>query len=160
MKKPLLIGGSLFAVALMGLGCNPFKSVEDRVSERVGRELGERLVEGSSGGSLNVNAEGEGLPADFPVDVPRYPNAVYAVSYVKDPVAIANFTTPDEPQAVADWFESQLMAGGFTKDEALNMGGLFRTYKKGNVRITVQAMRSEGESKTSVSIQRAVTKGN
>ncbi len=99
------------------------------------------------------------LPADFPEDVPRYPDAEYvsAVHMQDRNISIANFTTKDEPQAVVDWFDRELKASGFAPDEDIAKLGLFRVYNKGAVKITIQTQRSEGSGETTVSVQRVVS---
>ncbi|KAA0206387.1 hypothetical protein EDM68_02695 [Candidatus Uhrbacteria bacterium] len=138
-------------LSLMGAGCNPFARVEQRVGERVA----EGLIERGLGGDASVDLGG-GLPADFPTDVPRYPDAEYVSAvYLKDQnIAIANFKTKDEPQAVTDWFDRELRSAGFIMDENIAKLGLFRVYNKGTVKITLQTQRPEDGDRTTVSVQR------
>ena len=98
------------------------------------------------------------MPANFPSDVPRYPGAVYVSSYVKDNIAIANFTTSDSAEDVTAWFEAQLLAGGFKRFEGDLLTGTVRVYEKDDIHLVVQAARSEKSNTTGVSLQRSVTK--
>jgi hypothetical protein len=150
MKKYLLLGAPLLAVALMGLGCNPFASVTQKVTDTAV----EQAIKAKTGIDVNVNGSAN-LSSDFPSDVPRYPGAVYVSSLVQATVAIANFTTTDDPKTVSDWFDAQLKAEGFTQDENVVMNGTIRIYHKGNVTMNVTAMSKGDGTPTSVSIQRA-----
>ncbi|HVM90946.1 MAG TPA: hypothetical protein VMU11_03565, partial [Verrucomicrobiae bacterium] len=84
MKKPLLIGGSLFALGLMGLGCNPTASITQKVTDTAV----EQAIKAQTGVDVHVNGSAN-LSSDFPSDVPRYPGANYVSSLVQGRVAIA-----------------------------------------------------------------------
>ncbi len=144
-------------LSLMGAGCNPFESMQKRVEQRIGEEIGEKIVEGMAGGDADVEIGGTELQANFPSDVPRYPNAVYVASVVQKEgeIAIANFRTQDSGDEVASWFATELTRDGFVLDTDIAIGALARIYKKGDVTITLQ-VQSGGETnkETVVSIQR------
>lgn len=126
------------------------------MEQRIGEEIGEGLVEGMAGGGADL--ELGTLPADFPSDVPRYPDAEYVSAVVMNDgrIAIANFSVNDSPEAVVAWFEGEMAASGFELDEDMAKLGLFRIFKKDKITVTLQTQAREG--KTYVSVQRAEQK--
>lgn len=140
MKKSLLLGAGICAIALMGAGCG--QSVSDRVAEQA--------IQATVGGNAKVG----GLPSNFPTDVPTYPGATVASALVQDQISIANMTSSDDPQKVSDWYDSTLKAAGFTQDESMVLTGTVRVYHKGTVALTV-TVGKQGNNPTAIIIQRA-----
>lgn len=145
-------------LALLGAGCDPFAPARDRIADEVGEAIGEGLLEGSLGGDTDL--ELGKIPANFPNDVPRYPDAQVASAIVTNEgrIAIMNFSTKDSPEDVVSWFDGEMAAGGFVLDEGIAKLGLFRVYEKDDVKITLQTQKREGAAETAVTVSRAVTK--
>jgi hypothetical protein len=149
MQKPFYLAGVLVVLSVAGLGCNPFASVSQKVTDNAV----EQAIKARTGIDVNVNGSGS-LSSDFPTDVPRYPGATYVSSMVQAKIAIANFTTKDDAQKVSDYYDAQLKAAGFTGDLTEVMNGTVKLYHKDNISITVSAFTKEDGSLTSVSLQR------
>lgn len=148
----------MLALALMGLGCNPFASVQQKIEARVGEELGERLLEGSVGGGVDL--EIGRVPANYPKDALFYPGTEVrsAVLTSEGRIAISNMTTKDDQEKVVEWYDREYVALGFEKDEDIAKLGMFRVYEKGNVKITVQTQRVPNQDITAVTVTRAEVK--
>jgi len=150
MRKLFSLASAFVVLSVAGLGCNPFASVSQSVTDTAV----EQAIKAKTGVDVNVNGSAN-LSSDFPSDVPRYQGAVYVSSLVQAKVAIANFTTKDSDKTVSDLFDAQLKAAGFTNDVSEVLNGTVRIYHKGNVSITVTAFTKDDGSETSVSVQRA-----
>lgn len=150
------VAAIMAGLSLMGAGCNPFAPLQQRMEQRIGEEIGEGLIEGMAGGGADL--ELGTLPADFPSDIPRYPDAEYVSAVVMNDgkVAIANFSVNDSPEEIVAWFDAEMAASGFELDEGMVKLGLFRIFKKDKVTVTLQTQSRDG--KTYVSVQRAEQK--
>lgn len=179
--------GLLSGLALMGLGCNPLASLEQKVGERVAEGVAERALENAGGGKFDVdlngtNGEAGGLtvrdnktgdfyitgtnvkiPDDFPKDIPAYKDATtMAVSFTKK--SNSGFLlqqTSDDVAKVADWYKSQLQGAGFTNDGDMDAGtAKILSFKKGTVTISVSITRDDATSKTSIQAARDEESGS
>lgn len=128
-------------VALMATGCtNPFrKKVEEQVAEKMvenifERATGEKIDVNSADNSLTITSD-EGtmsfgsteLPANFPKDVPLYPQKTLTFSHVGSgedaDSASATFESDDSVDKVSDWYKSQLESNGW-KIESTDTWGI------------------------------------
>lgn len=160
MNTRLLLPASAMALALMGLGCNPFASVQERVEKNIGQSIGEKILEGASGGKGEFEITDEGIvvkdretgdsigfgagakiPDGFPSDIPRYQGgtvSLVSMSQDKKKVVLAEtFIGPDTATLTA-WYDAELTKNGYVRETeaALNVMN-FGEYKKGNVKISI-----------------------
>ncbi len=173
MKKSSLFLLPLAAVALTGLGCNPFASVQQKLGEAVT----EKVIEGATGGKVDVNSgdnavtfrdaktgdysawgENAKIPDDFPSDVPRYPGAKTLTVSLKGDKKEAGLSqiTSDSLSKVADWFAEQMRNAGFAETSTLDLGasGKVVAYEKGSVKMGVTIAGDEEVKETSLIITR------
>lgn len=139
--KRLFLSLPLAALVLAGAGCggpaastNPF--------------TGTTTFQDDKGNKVEVGA-GARIPADFPADVPVYPDAtVLSAATMSDEGsrgASLMLSTSDGMDKVAGWYEERLDAGGWTKTGGYAMGGSdSRVYGKGGADLTVTASGEAG----------------
>lgn len=163
----------LAAVALTGLGCNPFASVQ----QKIGESVTEKVIEGATGGKVDVNSgdnavtfrdaktgdysawgENAKIPDDFPSDVPRYPGAktvTVSLQGNKKEASLAQ-TTSDSVSKVVEWFAGQMRNNGFTEASSLDLGtsGKMISYEKGDVKIGATIAGDEESKETTLIISR------
>lgn len=167
-KSSVALFAPLLVLSLMGLGCNPFAGVQEKINQKIGDTVAEKILESGSGGKVDVNSEdgsfsfkdsktgesvsfGENvkIPDGFPSDVPRYDGSQASVaSLAKDGkqatlvVTIKNV----ELAKLAEWYESQILAKGYEKDtNTVLFDSMFNSYKKGNVTMTVVLLGEKGD---------------
>jgi|GEM_PF-3883120 len=159
----------LAATVLLGAGCNPFasvqqkttdaiveKAIESQTGQQVNVDSNENTVtyQGQDGGGTIHIANGAQYPKNFPQEIPHYPGAtdISVIAMQGDMVFMASLRSTDEANTVANWFEDTLTQDGFTKvgEEPSIM---MRSYQKGNVNMSVQVSYSQKRSQTDVSIQ-------
>ncbi|PIP61017.1 hypothetical protein COX00_00060 [Candidatus Uhrbacteria bacterium CG22_combo_CG10-13_8_21_14_all_47_17] len=164
----------LAATVLLGAGCNPLASVQQKATDAVV----EKVVESQTGQKVNVDsngatvsyqgqngggtiqvANGTQYPENFPAEIPHYPGAadVSVITMQADSVFMVSLRSLDDADTVANWFEDSLTKDGFTKTSE-EPSIFMRMYEKGNIKMSVQARYSEKKALTDVNIQ--LSKGN
>jgi hypothetical protein len=171
MQKTSLFVISMVALSLVGAGCNPFQSAQDRAAESaIERASGGRVKVDSSGKQMDITGEdgtsmrvGEDikLPDNFPKDVPVYPGAKIAavsVSTSGDKSALMNIRSTDEVGKVVQWYADTMKKSGFKESQTMDIGeSKFKTFENGNITITCifVAEQSKDASGTTVSLTRS-----
>jgi len=174
MNKRILSGLSL--IALLGAGCNPLQSVQDKITQKVSDKVAEGVVSGMTGGKVKVDTDSNTLsmtdektgqsvsfgenvkvPDDFPKDVPVYAKAaiigVFSSKKTDDGSSLT-LTTTDASEDVAAWYDKTLVDAGWTQDISYKTFDLItRTYSKGSLKLSFTANTSEG--KTTISLIRS-----
>ncbi len=147
----------LVSLALMGLGCNPFAGVQEKINQKIGEAIVEKGIETASGGKLDIDADGGSfrvtdsktgetanfgsgeLPANFPSDLPRYPGGQIVLSSVASAgkKATLSQTVEADAKTVAAWYDEQLKAKGYTTEGEGSVGFNFYEYVKGDAKIVL-----------------------
>ena len=162
---------SLAVLSLVGLGCNPMQSVQDKVSQKVGDSIASGILSQASGGKVDVNGN-EGnytfkdnktgasysvgsnvtIPDNFPKDVPLYPGAkALTVSMGQASKSDASLTlqTSDDTQKVVKWYADQLK--GWKEASSYSMSGSeIRAYEKDTLKLNVTILQGSDTDKGSV----------
>lgn len=180
MNTRLLLPASAMALALMGLGCNPFASVQERVEKKIGQSIGEKILEGASGGKGEFEITDEGItvkdrktgdsvgfgmgakiPDGFPSDIPRYEGAMVAIvsmSQDKKRAVLSVTITGVEAAKLAEWYDAEITKNGYTRSTETNSAeALFGEYTKGNTKMIMAVIGQrgdDGEYAANVQIQR------
>lgn len=138
MRRYLPVSLAAGTLLLVGLGCNPFQSVQDKVSQKIGEKVAEGVLEKTiakgSGGKVDVDLKKEGFtftnkesgevfsagdnvkfPDAFPAEVPRYPGGKALSMSMSAEKGDAGYMmeTEDKLDKVAGWYESELAKGGW-----------------------------------------------
>lgn len=174
MKKCILpFAAALAAVSLMGFGCNPFASVEQKVSQKVGEKVAEGILNQASGGKVSVDAqdgqysfkdnktgasyavgENVSIPDTFPKDVPLYAGAkalTVSVGAAGEGDAGVTLQTTDDVATVTKWYEGKLKSDGWTQSSSATFNGSeIRAYEKGEVKLSLSVIPGGDEEKRSV----------
>lgn len=157
MHTTKILGTSLIALSLLGIGCNPFASVQERIEKKIGQTVAEKVLEGASGGEGDFQITDEGisvknketgeaatfgmgdLPSGFPTDLPRYPGSriIFATVSGAGKKASLSQTVEGEPAAVYAWYDSQLKAKGYVTESETTGEFTFREYVKGDTKISL-----------------------
>lgn len=174
MKRILPLAVAAAALAMVGFGCNPVASIQNKVDQKVGDAVASKVLSAASGGAVNVNSNDNGsytftdnktgssmaigtdvkIPDTFPKDVPVYPGAkATSVIISKDTDGGASLTlsTSDTVQTVAGWYDTQFKNAGFSQDTNMTAGGMeIRGYSKATVKmeLTVAAGDSDQAGST------------
>jgi len=112
MKKLLLLGASIGAIALMGAGCGATTDTTGTV------------------GAPSV----PGTPSTTaPSDIPVYPGATVTVSGGTGATYLVAMTTSDTAAQVLTWYESAFTSAGFKAAGALDLKASSRLYAKDKV---------------------------
>jgi hypothetical protein len=157
MQKQLPLALSFVALSVMGIGCNPFAGVQEKINQKIGESVVEKMIKAGSGGKIDVDAEDGGLsfkdpktgetislgtnakiPAGFPTDIPKYEGAQVSIaSLTKDGSAVLAVTIRDvEPKVLAEWYDEQIRANGFErKSETPVAETLFHEYRKSDAKL-------------------------
>lgn len=119
-------------VTIVATGCtNP---VQKKVEEQAAEKMAENIFEKATGEKVDVNSadnsvtitSDEGtmsfgsteLPANFPTDVPLYPQKTLTFSHVGSgddaDSASATFESDDSVDKVSDWYKAQIESNGWT----------------------------------------------
>jgi predicted small secreted protein len=185
-KTSAALFAPLLAVSLMGAGCNPFSGVQDKINQKIGETIAEKIIETGSGGKVDVDADGGSfsfkdpktgetvalgtnvkIPDGFPTDIPRYNGALPSIaSLTKDQKrAVLAVTIFDvEPVVLAEWYEKQILANGYERKTSTPVTeSLFNEYRKGNAKMIMTVLGQKDDSGkwgVSVQISREETAGN
>jgi hypothetical protein len=175
MQTSLMLRGSLVAVALVlvGAGCNPLASVQEKVEQKVAEKATEIAVDRVTGGKVDLNSKDGSvtfkdnetgntvawgadvkLPDDFPKELPVYPDAKIVAAAV-DRSDAGNASTyvlsvSDAPKVAVAWYETELKKAGWTVKTTLTTEGFeSRVFAKGEAQINVMSVPGD-EGKTVV----------
>ncbi|HWQ99756.1 MAG TPA: hypothetical protein VN397_02810 [Candidatus Methylomirabilis sp.] len=145
MKRQSTFIMALGLFTTLGIGCNPFQSAKDKISEKIGEKVVENVIEKAikkdSGKNVDVDlqkggfsfkdektgqvfAVGEGvkIPDSFPSDVPRYPGATPKSVSLVDEQQEAGMVleTSDALEKVASWYKSEAQKSGWKSASTFN----------------------------------------
>jgi len=136
-------------VARFGFGrgyYGPWLGARAVFGNRSGLGLGghrDRVTVNTGEGTVSI---GEGLPKDFPRDVPVYPGAkvggTLAGSGKDSQGSTTTFTTRDKPDQIYDFYSQKLQAQGWTVAQTF----LGATYQKDKRAVMVMASETNGET--------------
>lgn len=183
-KSTAAILAPLLALSVMGIGCNPFAKVQDKINQKIGESIAEKILETGSGGKIDVDAEGGSfsfkdsktgetvalgvnakIPAGFPTDVPRYDGSTVTIASLAQDgkrAVLAVTVIGVEPTKISEWYDQQLTANGYERTSESSVSEtLFNEYRKGNVKmiLTVIGQKSDdGKYGASIQISREETK--
>lgn len=160
-------------LALLGAGCNPLASVQEKVEQKVAEKATEAAVDHITGGKVDLNSKDGSLtfkdnetgntvawgadvklPDDFPKELPVYPNAKIVAAAV-DRSDANNASTyvlsvTDAPKVAVAWYETELKKAGWTVKTTMTMESLeSRVFAKGEAQINVMSTPGD-EGKTIV----------
>ena len=179
-KSPLALLAPLLVLSVMGFGCNPFANVQDRINQKIGESIAEKIIETGSGGKIDVDAEGGSfsfkdsktgetvaigvnakIPTGFPSDVPRYEGSTVTIASLTQDgkrALLAVTVIGTEPTKISEWYDQQITASGYERISKSSVSEtLFNEYKKRNVKmiITVIGQKSDdGKYGTSIQVSR------
>lgn len=173
MNTTKILGSSLIALSLLGIGCNPFAGVQQKMEQKIGENIAEGILEKASGGKVDVDTETGGfsikdkesgetatfgtdaLPANFPSDLPRYPGGKIVIASATEAGKKATLAQTVEADAatVLAWYDSTFRAKGYTTESEINGASNFREYVKGDAKIGIAVLgQPSDEGKAIVSI--------
>jgi len=135
MKKSLSLGAPLLVLALMGFGCNPFASVQEKINQKIGDAVTDKVLEAATGEKVNLDtADGSvsikgkdgtssvigtnvTIPAGFTDEIPRYKgSSVNLASVDKDGRSVLFVEIKDASiKDLTAWYEEQIIAKGYKK---------------------------------------------
>ena len=167
----------------MGIGCNPFAGVQEKINQKIGEAIVEKGIEAASGGKLDIDAEGGSfnvtdpktgesislgmgakIPAGFPTDIPRYEGSTASIASLsgdKKRAVLAVTVLGVEPDTLALWYEKEILANGYQKKtETAVTEAFFSEYTKGNAKMIMAILgqkTDKGELAASVQITREET---
>jgi hypothetical protein len=174
--SPILL--SLAVLSLLGAGCNPFQSAQERAMNSIVDTAIERSVKSQTGedvdvnikdGAMNVTGEnganfamGENLklPDNFPLDIPVYTSVTIKGSSV-DSARGSLFlimTSKDDVDDIVAWYKDQANAKGWTQKSSLEMseGNYIVTFQnKDKATFAVTVSRAEDSNETSITVTRS-----
>lgn len=180
MKKKMLVGGVLVFMVLVFSGCGP----SDRISEKAGEKLMEKMIETQTGGKVDVNTgkqtmdittkdgtvsvsqEGEGkLPNDFPKDIFIFSDAKITVSTsgsAESKSFSISYSTATGQNDAIEKYKSEMTGNGWSKESEMNFGaeqGAFLNFKKGDLSVAV-TIGTDQEKNTFITVIGAENKEN
>lgn len=167
---------SLTALSVMGLGCNPFASVQEKINQRIGEKVAEKMIETGAGGKINVDLKdgsftvedketGEKgsfgfnakIPANFPTDIPRYEGGQVFLATVSQDGKRAHITEyfyNQDGATLKDWYSQAIADQGY---ELISGTGLkeigVASYKKDNVEMAALVTEQAQDGQKSVMVQ-------
>ncbi len=176
MKTFKTLGLSLVALSLLGIGCNPFAGVQKKIEDKVGQGIGEKILEGASGGKGTFDITDEGItikdketgesmgigagakiPAGFPSDIPRFDGSVMTIVSLSQDGKNAMLGVTVEGKALvelSEWYDAKLKASGYERTSELNASELvMNEYKKGKITINLVVSSAETDGKTVAQVQ-------
>lgn len=159
-KSTAALFAPLLALSVMGLGCNPFAGVQEKINQKIGETVAEKIIEAGSGGKLDVDAESGGfsfkdpktgetvslgtnvkIPAGFPTDIPVYQGAKPSIASLSSDgkrAVLAVTILGVESKVLAEWYDSRITAGGYTrKTETPITETLFSEYRKDDAKLII-----------------------
>lgn len=181
-KSTAVLLAPLLTLSVMGFGCNPFAGVQEKINQKIGETVAEKIIEAGSGGKLDVEAEGGGfsfkdpktgevvslgtnvkIPAGFPTDIPVYQDAkpsIASLSSDKMRAVLAVTVFGVEPKDLIEWYDSRIVDNGYTrKTTAPTAESLFSEYRKDDAKMIVAILGQKTDDGTwaaSVQITREV----
>lgn len=141
---------SIACLALTGCQMAAQETAQTIVNTAMGGKVnanGNKItVKGQNGGQVTFGGS-QTLPADFPKDVPIYPNARIIASASANaggkPAWEVTYLAPDAPQAVISWYAAQMKSNGWKSTAALGEGqGSVMNAQKANSALSVAVMPS------------------
>ncbi len=171
MKSSATLPLALAVVLLAGFGCSPTgriaeEATEATINSRLGGSGNVEIDEGTvrfedeESGTTTAWGEDVDVPEDFPSDVPIYENgSVVGVTVTREgdsQGAWISFATSDSATVAIDWYETRLVAAGWTQQASYSVQGTqMRSYAKDDATITVSVGSDESsESQTVITVIR------
>ena len=125
---------SLLSLIFVGGGCFNFATetaMERQIESNTGGEADVDVQDNAitytdeeTGGKVSVGSD-ISLPADFPSDFPVYDGNISIISAANIPTEGVSlmFSSEDSLAEIAAWYESELVADGWTKAQGYNLQG-------------------------------------
>lgn len=110
-------------LALTGCFPNPLDQLTDKIAEGSAQEAAEKLIEGATGGDLDIDLGGE-IPADFPSEIPLIDGTVItatAMTIEESRTWMVNLSVKDG-KAAAKEARAALTSAGFEETLWSDMG--------------------------------------
>ncbi len=131
----------LGSITLLGIGCGTSDLAVDTDTN---------TLRGSDAqGNTFVAGEGATIPANFPSDFPRYPNAKTTLAYTESNGQTGSLAqeTPDPLEQVQPRIEQLMESQGYTKTNTLASPGIvILAYKKGTFVFQINISQQEGKT--------------
>jgi hypothetical protein len=165
---------SIALLALLGAGCNPFQSAQERAIEQsieagTDRDVDVDLrgdsvsvTDEETGGTMTAGEEVD-FPSDFPSDIPRYPKGTLKmVSSQLGEAGQATYLmqTDDDSDAIMEWFKGEATGDGWKQKASLDIQGMVMlTYEReegGSTYVmTVAVTEDDDEDVRNINVTRA-----
>lgn len=145
-------------LALLGAGCNPVTRVKEQATEAateaiINSQLGDKGKIDISSGTVEFKDEKSGavvrvgenvsLPENFPTAVPVAKDAHIigaSLSQKDEFAAYLTYTTKETYQAIADWYDTELLRAGWQRESTLSLNEQeMRQYEKDGASMSVSA---------------------
>lgn len=159
-------------VVLFGAGFLGLRFISGKISEKVGEKSAEKLIEGLSGGNVDIDKNGEDvtiktkdgtisssneLPSNFPKDFPIYDNAKVSgslsTSNNDDNGSYVTFETSDSASKVTSFYKTELPAQGWSVESESTFGELTTlSTKKGTQEAVITISRDSDNAKTIIGV--------
>lgn len=166
----------LLVLSLMGLGCNPFASVQKKIENKIGQTIGEKILEGASGGKGDVTITDDGvtvknketgesmgfgadakIPDGFPSDIPRYGGSAIALVSLSSDAKSAMLAVTIDGKTLAElseWYDAKLTTSGYERTTQVNSSELvMNEYKKNKITLSLVVTSGETDGKLVSQVQ-------
>jgi len=173
LKRTLPFVAVTAVVSLMGAGCNPLASVQEKVENKIGQSVANSIVNTASGGKVKMDGDdnsvsftdnktggsmafGENvkIPDDFPKDAPVYPDAKAVgviMSHTGDKSASLTLKTSDDVKTVLAWYEDQLK--DWKNDSSFTANNTeIRSYSKDEAQLSLTISPGDDDKGSTISV--------
>jgi len=167
---------SLGTLSVLGLGCNPFSSVQDKVNQRIGETVAEKMIQAGSGGKVNVDMKDGSftvvdketgtkgsfgfdakIPENFPSDIPRYEGGQVFLATVSQDGKRAHITEyfyNQDAAKIKDWYVQAFTDLGYERTSQTGIKELgIAEYTKDNVKLTALVVEQKQDDQAAVMVQ-------
>ncbi len=170
---------AIVSLALVGGGCNPFQSVQEKAEDKAAEKIAEKMLESLGGEGVDVDIKNGGenatvtikdeegggemmfgenvkLPKDLDEGVIIYDGAT-PKSVIRDlggaKGAMVVLATDDDVADVAEWYVEEYEGEGWTKTQTVSIEDTeMRSFKKGEERVVITVGSDEDEGGSMISI--------
>ena len=153
---------ALMSLSFYGMGCNPFKSAQDKLEQKAAEKMSEKLLESMVGDNVDIDINGDSavvrikdedgggemmfgddveLPRDLDEGIIIYSGAK-PISVIRNfggaKGAMVTLTTQDDMNDIAVWYEKKYESAGWTKNQSMTIEEVeMRGFKKGDERVII-----------------------
>lgn len=148
------VAAMLLALPLAAVvACGSDTAVEtDEGTVTVDRDDGTVTFSADDGSEVEVRSgKGAALPANFPEDVPVYPDATILASATSPDGIMVSCQSAADPKDVIAFYKEQVGGGGWTVDAEMNVGPQhIMSFAKGDRQLTVTVTGDPGRTQISL----------